>query len=171
MKDFAYRNFRRFWIGGIILFGFIVILNFALITDVSPSGIGDHQGAGSADKINEIQYAWKDKGVLFYAYLGIAIDLMFIGIYSLGAFCGGILLRYDDSIMIKRVGSLVIAGAILFFITDYVETILQAIQLFSMQGHDDLAYIAASVRPAKTIAFLVTIVGLLSTILYRKVRN
>ncbi len=171
MKDFALKNFLRFWLCGIILLIVMIFGNLLLITDVSPMAISDHQSAGSAAKINEIQLAWEVGGLTLYAKISMIIDLLFIGIYSLGALCGGILLRYDKRLSVQRIGALVIAAAVIFCVTDYVETIAQVIQLFSMQGSNSLASTAAMVGPAKSIAFLTTVLGLLGIILWDKFKK
>lgn len=145
--------------------------NLLLITDVSPLAISDHQSAGSADRIDDIQLAWAAADVLIYAKISMIIDLFFIAIYSFGAVCGGILLRYDGRLFVRRIGSLVIAAAVIFCVTDYIETIAQIIQLFSMQGSDSLASTAALVGPAKSISFLTTFLGLLGTILWDKLKK
>ena len=95
-------------------------------------------------------------------------DLIFITIYSIGALCGGILLRSDNRVFVKRIGALVIAASVIFFVTDQVETIAQSIQLFKMAGSDSLAKLAAAMIAPKTISFLVTLVGLLGVILWDK---
>jgi len=168
MRELALRNFKRFWLGGIALFLFMVFTNFTLITNISPMGISDHQSAGTAENINVIQEAWVQADAILFAKVSVIIDLIFIGVYAFGAFCGGILLRYDSRQYIKRIGSLIIAASIIFLLTDYIETISQAIQLFTMQGSDILANIAAMMGPMKIIAFLATIFGLLGTILWDK---
>jgi|GEM_PF-4342461 len=55
------------------------------------------------------------------------IDLIFIGVNFFGALCGGILMRADDNILIKRMGTFVIIGATLFLVTYYVETMPEMI--------------------------------------------
>lgn len=171
MRDFAFKNFTRFWLLGILLLFVMVLGNLLLITDVSPLGMRDHQSAGSANRIDEIQWAWQSAEVIIYAKISMMIDLFFIGIYSIGAICGGILLRYDERLFIRRIGALIIAAAIIFCVTDYLETIAQIIQLFAMQGSDDLASAAAAVGPAKTIAFLTTLFGLIGPILWDKFKK
>ncbi len=171
MKNFALNNFMRFWIAGLILLIIMIFGNLLLITDASPLAISDHQSAGSANRIDEIQFAWAAANLLFYAKTSMIIDLFFIGIYSLGAICGGILLRYDERLFVRRIGALVITAAVIFCVTDYIETIAQVIQLFSMQGSDKLAAIAAQVGPAKSIAFLTTIFGLLGIISWDKFKK
>lgn len=171
MKNFALNNFLRFWLFGIVLLLMMILGNLLLITDVSPQAIGDHQSAGSAARINEIQWAWEEAGLIIYAKISMIMDLLFIGIYSLGSLCGGILLRYDERAFVRRIGALVIAATIIFFVTDYLETILQVIQLFSFQGSDSFASTAAAVGPAKIIAFLTTLLGLLGIIIWDKFKK
>lgn len=171
MLQLALNNFKRFWIGGIIILILLILLNPLLVTDASPLGIADHQAAGSAYNVNAIQNAWVMVGVIHWAKLAMIVDLLFISTYSFGAMCGGILLRHDKRRFISRVGSLVIASSIIFFVTDYAETIAQVIQLFEMQGSDSLANLAASVGPAKNISFLITLFAVLGIIIWDKFKN
>lgn len=170
MLEMATNNFKKFWIGGISIFVLLVLLNPFLITNVSPAGIIDHQIAGNADKVDAIQHAWLASGAISWAKIGMIGDLLFIGVYAFGAFCGGILLGHDGRKVVRRLGSLIIVSAILFCFTDYLETIAQVIQLFMMSGNDSLASIAAAVNPFKTAAFLITLIGLLGVIIWDKIR-
>ncbi len=171
MKDFALKNFIRLWLLGILLLIAMIFGNLLLITDISPMAMSDHQSAGSAARIDEIQWAWAAANLILYAKISMVIDLFFIAIYSLGAICGGILLRYDARLFVRRIGALVIAAATIFFVTDYIETIAQIIQLFSMHGSDALSSAAAAVGSAKNIAFLITFLGLVGTILWDKIKK
>ncbi len=168
MQSLAINNFKRFWFGGIIIFIVLVLFNPLLITDISPTGVVEHQLAGTGDRVDTIQFAWLAADVLHWAKILMVGDLFFIGIYAFGASCGGILLRGDERVMVKRLGALIMAAAILFCITDYIETIAQIIQLFAMKGNDNLAYLAAAVNPFKSASFMVTLIGLLSIIIWDK---
>jgi hypothetical protein len=55
-----------------------------------------------------------------------------------------------------------------FLLTDYTETICQFIQVMFDQGDNLLADTAATVKPFKTVAFLVTFIGLLVALLFRR---
>lgn len=138
----------------------LLVANVGLMMDGSPMGVVDHQSAGTAANVNAIQLGWQQAGKLTYAKANMLGDLIFIGIYSFGALCGGLLMRADERLMVKLVGGFVILAAVVFCITDYVETIAQVIQLFRMQGADNLAQIVASVGATKTAAFVITLLGL-----------
>jgi hypothetical protein len=131
-------------------------------------GISDHQVAGTAAKIDAIQNAWQAAGVLLIARASMAIDLLFIGVYSWGAWNGGKLMRGDASPGVRRIGRLVMAAALVFLITDYTETLCQFVQVMQMTGSDALAAAAATVQPIKSLAWLVTFVGLLAALFLRR---
>lgn len=171
MQDLALRNFTRFWFSAIALLIVMLFGNFILITNAAPMGMGNHQVAGDAASVDAIQQSWLRADVLIYAKISMIIDLIFVAFYSIGAICGGILLCYDKRRYLRRIGALIIAASIIFFITDYVETISQMIQLFRMQGSDKLASFAATVGPAKKISFLVTILGLVGCLFWDKFRK
>jgi len=167
-KNIAAQNFMRFWLAGLSLAALLIVTNVVFVTDASPFGILDHQKAATAANVNAIQNGWQQAGLLGLAKLSMIVDLVFIAVYTFGAICGGLLMRADDRIAIKRVGALVIAGALVFCVTDYIETIFQVVQLFAMQGSDTLAKVAASVGTAKVGGMLVSLTGLLGKIIYDK---
>jgi len=167
-ENIAAQNFMRFWLAGLSLAVLLAVSNFVLMIEASPFGILDHQSAGTATKVDAIQNGWQQAGLLGFAKLSMAVDLIFIGVYFFGAVCGGVLMRADDRIAVKRVGALVIIGAVIFCVTDYIETILQMIQLFAMQGSDHLAKIAASQGTIKVSGMLMTLAGLVGKIIYDK---
>lgn len=168
MQDLALRNFKRFWFAGLALLIVMLLGNSILITNAAPIGMANHQLAGDGARVDNIQLSWLRADVLIYAKISMIIDLIFIAIYSMGAICGGLLICYDKRRVMRRIGALIIAASIIFFITDYIETLSQAIQLFRMQGSDELAGFAASVGPAKKISFLVTILGLVGCLSWDK---
>lgn len=162
------RRFWRFWLSGLLLFALLIASNVWLMTDVAPAGIGDHQQAGTAARVDAIHASWQAAGVMGLAKLGMVGDLIFIGVYSFGAVMGGLLFIRTRQPILRRVGALVVIAAIVFCVTDYVETICQFIQASQERGNDMLAGIAATVRPAKSVAFLITFFGLLATLLLRR---
>jgi len=162
------KNFWRYWLGGLMLFACLIVIGTQLRVEGAPGGIGDHQAAGTAFAIDQIQTAWQREGLLDIAKLAMTLDLVFIGIYSLGALMGGLLFRQHASSPLRKLGSLIAFAAVVFFVTDYAETICQFIQLMKFEGNDTLAGIAAFVRPTKMIAFIVTFIGLLIALFSQK---
>ena len=90
------RRFWRFWLGGLLILAVMIAMNPWFTNAVSPWGIRDHQSAGNALRVDAIQSAWQAAGVLNLARFGIALDLVYIGIYSFGAYCGGRLFAQSD---------------------------------------------------------------------------
>lgn len=162
------KNFWRYWLFGLLLFAAMIALNPMLSNGNVPKGISDHQTAGTAAKIDAIQNAWQAAGVLLIARASMAIDLLFIGVYGWGAWNGGKMMRGETSPSVRRIGGLVMAAALLFLITDYTETLCQFVQVIQMKGSDALAATAAAVQPIKSLAWIVTFVGLLVALLLRR---
>jgi hypothetical protein len=162
------KRFWRYWLGGLLLLGIMVVMNAWLSNDVSPWGIRDHQSAGSASRIDAIQVAWQAAGVMNFARLSIFIDLIYIAIYSYGAYCGGRLFAASGAGASKAIGWTVVAAAIVLGIADYIETIGQFIQAIRFAGNDRLAQIAAIAQPVKSTAFLTTFFGIILCLLRRR---
>lgn len=165
------RRFWRFWLGGLLLLALMIAMNPLFTNAISPWGIRDHQSAGTAERVDAIQLAWQAAGVMGWARLGIAIDLVYIGVYSFGAFCGGRLFAQSKQPGLRRLGWVVVAAAIIVGIADYAETICQFVQAMTMQGSDLLAGVAATAQPIKSIAFLITFVGLLAALFLRRMAH
>jgi hypothetical protein len=162
------RNFWRFWLGGLLILATMIAMNPWFVTDVSPWGIRDHQSAGTATRVDAIQMAWQARDVLGLAQFGIAIDLVYIAVYSFGAYCGGRLFAQSKRPALRRLGWVIIAAAIIVAFADYVETICQFVQAVSFKGSDTLAAIAATAQPIKSTAFLTTFFGLLAALALRR---
>jgi hypothetical protein len=162
------RRFWRFWLGGLLLLALMIAMNPMFANEISPWGIRDHQSAGTAERVDAIQMAWQAAGVMGWARLGIAIDLVYIGIYSFGAFCGGRLFAQSRRPGLRRLGWVVVAASVIVGVADYAETICQFVQAMTMQGSDLLAGVAATAQPIKSIAFLTTFVGLLAALFLRR---
>jgi len=165
------RRFWRYWLSGLLLLALMIAMNPLFTNEISPWGIRDHQSAGTAARIDAIQAAWQAAGVMGWARLGMAIDLVYIGVYSFGAFCGGRLFAQSKRPGLRRVGSVVVVAAIVVGIADYAETICQFIQAMTMTGSDLLAGIAATAQPIKSIAFLTTFFGLLAALFLRRMAS
>lgn len=155
------RRFWTFWLLGILLLAAQVVMNVWLTTDAAPLGISDHQAAGTAARVNIIHAGWVASDVMDLAIYSMELDLIFIAVYAWGAFAGGRMFAASSHPMLARLGKVIIAAAIGFAITDYVETISQLTQAALIGGHDMLAGVAATARPVKMILFMVTFFGVL----------
>jgi hypothetical protein len=162
------RRFWRFWLGGLLILAIMIAMNPWFSNPVSPWGIRDHQSAGTAIRVDAIQAAWQADGVMNLARLGIAIDLIYIGIYSFGAYSGGRLFAQSARLHIRRLGWVIVAAALIVGAADYIETICQFVQALTFEGSDLLAGIAATAQPIKSTAFLVTFLGLLAALFLRR---
>lgn len=162
------RHFWRFWLGGLLILAAMIAMNPWFTNPVSPWGIRDHQSAGSALRVDAIQAAWQAAGVMNLARFGIALDLVYIGIYSFGAYCGGRLFARSGGAALRRLGWVIVGAAVVVGVADYVETISEFIQAMTFKGDDNLAFIAATAQPVKSTAFLVTFFGLLMALFLRR---
>lgn len=162
------RAFRRYWPAGLALFAFVIWLGWPLGIPSVPGGILDHQAAGSAAEVDRIQQAWIAAGLYERARTAMIGDLVFIGVYGLGAWYGGLAFMEHPSPKLRRLGMLIVAASALFVLTDYTETIAQFIQLVEERGSDGLSSIAAMVRPVKIVAWVVTFAGILAGLVVRR---
>lgn len=162
------RRFWRYWLAGILLLALQIVLNVWLVNDVSPLGISDHQAAGSAMRVDAIHAGWQASDVMKLALSSMILDCLFIGVYSWGAYAGGRLFASRQNALLSRLGKIITVAALGFCAADYAETISQLVQAIRGQGSDSLAYVAATMRPVKTIAFLVTFFGLLMALYIRR---
>jgi hypothetical protein len=162
------RNFWRYWLGGLLILAIMIAMNPWFSNDVSPWGIRDHQSAGTGARVDAIQAAWQTAGVMGLARIGMAIDLVYIGVYSFGAFCGGRLFSASRHFSLRRLGWVVVVASIVVGVADYAETICQFVQAMTFKGSDRLAAIAETAQPIKSIAFLITFFGLLAALAVRR---
>ena len=142
------------WGAGLAIFAFSIFLHSPLTITGVPGGILDHQAAGSAARVNEIQQLWAEAGLLGRARLAMQSDLIFIGIYGIGAVLAGAYFRTRPSRLLRPAGLVLIVSGIAFLVSDYLETILQFIQLDRLSGDNTLSAIAAACGPIKVAAFL-----------------
>lgn len=158
----------RWWLWGLVAFAIVIVLSMAVMHPESVTlGIAEHQAAGSAARVDEIQGQWREGGVRTLAIIAMLGDLVFIGIYGWGSWLAG------RSFMAMRgaarmLGMLIAISAITFLVTDYTETILQVVQLLSEQGSDWMAAVAATVRPVKIVAWIATFGGVLMALAIRR---
>ena len=162
------RHFWRFWLIGLLLLAVQIVMNVWLMTDISPLGISDHQAAETAARVDAIQAGWVRAGVMDLAVFSMGVDLIFIGVHSWGAWAGGKMFATSPHAMLARLGTIIFLAAAGFALTDYIETICQIAQAAVTGGDDKLAGIAAQVRPAKMVLFLVTFFGLLLALVIRR---
>jgi hypothetical protein len=162
------KRFWRYWLGGLLLLAIMIAMNPWFSNDVSPWGIRDHQSAATAIRVDAIQAAWQAAGVMNLARLGIAIDLVYIGIYSFGAWCGGRFFALSERALLRRLGMVIVVAALILGVADYAETLCQFVQAMTFQGSDLLAGIAAFAQPIKSTAFLTTFIGLLVALFIRR---
>ena len=162
------RNFWRFWLGGLLILAIMIAMNPLFVNDVSPWGIRDHQSAGTAARVNAIQAAWQAAGVMDFARWGMALDLVYIAVYSFGAFCGGRMFYAEKRLALKRLGWLIMAAAAIIFVADNIETVCQLIQAMQFEGNDILAGTAATVQPIKSTALLISFFSILAALIVRR---
>ena len=151
----------KLWFLGLAMFSILIAMSF-IRADASEYGIVDHQAAGTAAVVDTIQADWRANGLRTLAILSMIGDLIFIGVYGWGSYVAGRSFSRMDGGRLRAVGLVVAFAAVIFLITDYVETILQLIQLLRDQGSDWMAGTAATVRPIKVIAWIVTFVGVIA---------
>ena len=171
MENKRERNFWRYWLGGLLMLAAMIVMNNWLTNDISPWGIRDHQSAASAMRVDAIQNAWAAAGVLDLARVSIVIDLIYIAVYSFGAYCGGWIFAGHTNSGLKKLGWLIVIAAVILAIADYTETICQFIQALQFKGNDVLAKIAAIAQPIKSLAFLTTFLGVLAALFMRRIAN
>ena len=154
------KTFLTTWIGGLIAFAIVIAVGLPLGITAVPGGILDHQAAGSAATVNTIHAAWKEAGVFGTARTAMIGDLIFIGIYGVGSVLGGLYFRNTIGGSLRTMGTLILAAGVVFVFTDYGETISQLVQVLNDGGSDTLAGIAATLRPFKIVAWLITFFGI-----------
>lgn len=164
----SWRNFWIFWLCGLALFLFNVGTSGPLMTDVAPTGILDHQSAGTAERVDAIQQSWAAAGQMNYAKWSMITDLVFIGLYSIGGILGGRLIWQEArSPSLKKLGLFMVLIYFLFGLFDYIETISQITQLLQNEGNDMLASIAAIARPPKILTWIIGTVGIVVALIWR----
>lgn len=162
------RRFWRFWLMGLLLLAVQIVMNVWLITDIAPLGISDHQAAATAARVDAIQSRWMDAGVMNLAVISMAVDLLYIAVYSWGAFAGGQIFAASTMPALARIGKITMMATLGYCLTDYAETICQFVQASAIGGNDDLAWAAATVRPIKSVLFLLTFFAILLALAVRR---
>ncbi|MDX2234046.1 MAG: hypothetical protein NW200_06070 [Hyphomonadaceae bacterium] len=157
------RGLGPFWLlfaVGWALFAVLALTNGGLVTAASPGGVLDHQVAGSAARVDEIQAAWRAAGALPAAQFAIGLDLAFIGVLTAAGTIGGVRIAQGASgPVVRALGAFAAVAFLAFGLADYAETIAQFVQV-NAAGDDDLARLAATANPPKITAFLAAHVAL-----------
>lgn len=167
-KYMNWRNFWIFWLGGLAIFLFNVATIGPLMTDVAPTGILDHQSAGTAERVDAIQQSWAAAGQMNYAKWSMITDLVFIGLYTIGGILGGRLIWQEaHSPSLKKLGLFLVLTYFLFGLFDYVETISQITQVLQEKGSDTLAGVAAFARPPKIATWIIGTIGMIAALIWR----
>lgn len=163
----GWRIFWSLYVIGWALLAAQAATNGRLATAASPRGILDHQVAGTAARVDEIQSAWATAGTLSFARLSMGVDLLFIGFATVAGVFGAVLIFRDGrSAALRAVGAVAGAAMLVFGLADYTETISQVVQVVSA-GSDPLAALAASVNAIKIGAFLFGSVALIIALIWR----
>ncbi|MBD2841572.1 hypothetical protein [Erythrobacter rubeus] len=158
----------RYWLIGLAIFAALIVISVLTRGD-APYGVVDHQAAGTARQVDIIQASWSEAGLTAIVTISMLIDLIFIGVYSYGSWRAGRSFRGFENRGLKAIGAVVIAAAALFCLTDYIETILQIVQMLRGEGSDWMAATAATAQPVKIASWVVTFIGvLIGLILARK---
>ena len=158
----------RWWLWGLVAFAVVIAITYAVSApDNVTLGIVEHQSAGSAARVDQIQAQWSAAGRRPLAIVAMLGDLVFIGIYGWGSWIAGRSFMALGG-LVRIIGALVAIAAMIFLLTDYTETLLQLFQLLRNEGSDRLAGIAATVRPIKTVAWIVTFLGVIAAVAIRR---
>lgn len=160
------------WLRGLAAFAIVIVLSLGitLFGEGVTFGIGEHQAAGSAARVDEIQAQWRAGGVRNLAIVAMIGDLVFIGIYGWGSWVAGRSFMAMAGIL-RLLGGLVALSAAIFLVTDYTETTLQLVQLAREQGAGWMAGTAATVRPIKVAAWIASFIGVLLALAIRRIAS
>lgn len=150
----------RLWLVGLAIFAVVVGLGLWLAS-ASDYGIVDHQQAGNAEMVDAIQSHWRQQGVRWLAILAMLGDLVFIGVYGVGAWRAGRSLLAHHVALARVAGRTIIVAALIFLITDYAETGLEFVQLIADRGVGWMAAGAAAMQVPKVAAFGVSFFGVI----------
>lgn len=165
------RRFWAIWIVGLLLFAVTIALSLAVEQPGVTLGIADHQAAGSAARVDQIHAQWAAADVKGIAFAAMIMDLIFIGVFAWGSYLLGRMFAANGRIVVRLLGMMVVVAAFIFGASDYLETVLQLIQLVQDRGSDWMASTAASVRPLKIAAWVVCFGGVLLAAAFRWIRR
>ncbi|MEM1053418.1 MAG: hypothetical protein AAGI28_15120 [Pseudomonadota bacterium] len=160
----------RFWLVGVLVFLAVTTITSTVTQGDVTLGIVDHQAAGTAARVDEIQAQWRDGGVRNLAIAAFVADLAWIWIYALGGYLAGKGFATKRTGLLRGTGLVICVAAIVFGITDYIETILQFIQMLRDAGSDWMAGVAAFMQPIKIVAFIVVFLGVILSLIIDRFR-
>lgn len=112
--------------------------------------------------------AWQAVGVMGYARLGRALDLVYIAVYSFGAFCGGQLFAAEHQPTLRWLGRIIMSAAVIIAVADNIETVCQFIHAIRFAGNDVLAYTAVTAQLINSAAFLTSFFCIVMALFPRK---
>jgi hypothetical protein len=162
---------RRFWFllaAAWALFAVMAAGEFALKAGGQPFGILDHQVAGTAQRVADIQHSWAQAGRLGLAQVLVAIDFVFMALAAAACAWGGAGLLGQG---VRALGGVAIVGALLALGADVVETANQAMAVFWGAPSDQQAAIAAAAVEPKLTAYVVANGALLAGLVLRRLKN
>lgn len=148
----------KLWLTGVLMLITLIVLGATVMGD-SQFSITDHQSAGTAERVNEIQTAWQSEGYFGMHIFGMFADLAFIIVYSFGAWRAGKGMNAQSRRFVSTLGWVVMICALTFFVTDMTETSLQLVQMLMEQGIDWMAATAAFAQPIKSVTFILSFFG------------
>jgi hypothetical protein len=157
----------KLWLIGLGIFGLFLLLR-VFTGDASQYGIVDHQAAGSAAVVDTIQADWRANGIRTVMIMGMIADFIFIAFYGWGGYVAGRGFYRSGAGVIRIIGAVIAAAAIVFLVTDYIETVLQFIQLLRDAGSDWMAATAAIMQPIKQVAFIVVLLAIILALAVRR---
>ena len=161
-------SYLTWWLGGLAIFAVSLMIHSPLAIEAVPGGILDHQAASNAARVNTIQSAWDEAGLMGQARMAMLSDLLFILVYSFGALNGGRYFRAKSHAGLVALGWIALLSATVFLITDFTETLLQVYQAVRFEGSDTLAFIASSMGPVKVASFLISFGVLIVALLWER---
>lgn len=157
----------KYWLIGLAMFGVLIAMGVWLRGQV-PFSVIDHQEAATALRVDEIQGVWRDAGLSTFVLTSMVGDLIFIGFYGYGAVRAGRSFLAMESGLLRLLGATILLGGIAFLITDYLETLLQIVQMVRDTGSDRMAATAAFAQPIKTVSWILTFFGVIVALVVRR---
>lgn len=122
------------------------------VPGVVPGGILDHQAAGNAARVDDIQRAWRSEAPPFAPHVLMVLDFVFIPLAAAAACLGGLSLWRRG---VRALGAVAMLAGLAAAGLDLTETGAQAIQLWRDAGDDGLARLAAALVEPKLTAYVV----------------
>lgn len=154
-----WRLFWAFYLLGMGVFAWLAATHAQFQTEIAPGGILDHQSAGTGMRAEQIHQAWKEKGVWSAVPTAMVLDLVFITLVTIGGVIAGYLMARKGGAR-GALGWLILGAWLVFAASDYAETGCQLVQVLGDHGRDELAGLAASVKPLKLVAFVIATLAL-----------